>query len=80
MSNEILDLIKAEGWTVTWKGKEQVVLVQGTEYPIAHPFAIYSKIYREDPNPEIKYQALRRMHDLLWPKQVDTWNYWDERK
>ena len=78
MSKEILNLIKEEGWETTFKDGKQVVLVYGTEYPVTHPFAIHSKIYRTETNPEIKYFHLKRMHDLMWPEYVKSWNYWDE--
>lgn len=80
MPKEITDLIKDEGWEITWKEGKQIVLVNGTAYPVVHPFSIHSKIYREETNPEIKYQSLRRMHALMWPKLQGTWNYWDERR
>ena len=79
MTQEIANLIKAEGWEVIRRGKDYNVLVDGKPYPPTHPFLIHSKIYREADEPEIKYQHLKRMHDLLWPEYTKSWNYWDER-
>lgn len=80
MDKAIANLILQEGWEISRKEGKDIVIVNGTEYPFTHPFAIYSKIYREEENPEIKYQALKRMHDLMWPDYAKTWNIWDERR
>jgi hypothetical protein len=76
MDKEIVKLIKEEGWEV----KNGKVVVYGKEFPLVHPFAIHSKLYRTEENPDIKYQHLKRMHDLMWPGYVASWNYWDERR
>lgn len=80
MDRELQALILNEGWKTTVKNGKEIVVVNGNEYPVTHPFAIWSKIYREEDNPELKYQALKRMHDLMWPQFIPTWNYWDERR
>lgn len=80
-TKEFIELCKFEGWEVD-KGQDgsPCILAEGRQFPIAHPFAIHSKIYRTDTNPDTKYMHLKRMHDILWPKYIDTWNYWDERR
>lgn len=81
MKDLSLDLIRAEGWEIQSRGREDgVVIAYGKEFPIRHPFHIYSKLYKEEKNPELKYDFLKRMHDLLWPQEVATWNYWCERR
>jgi len=81
MSKDLIDACKAEGWEVSRDARGSFkVVAEGREFPLTHPFAIHSKIYRTETNPDIKYNHLKRMHDILWPQYIDTWNYWDERR
>lgn len=80
---DILALNKAEGWDVVkTKSKEGGVLYEvecnGENFPLAHPFAIHSKLYRTSGNPEMRYRSFKKMHDYLWPHTV--WHYWTERR
>lgn len=76
----IIDLIKKEGWEIRVQGKgaarKQTVVVYDEEFPITHPFAIHSKLYRTTKNPETKYFHLKSMHDYMWPEE--TWHSWTE--
>ena len=72
----IRELIEKEGWECD----DRKVRVYGLEFPIVHPVGIHLKLYRSSENPEIKFQHLKAAHDYLWPDEVDTWNYWSERR
>lgn len=72
----ILDLIRAEGWECDGRR----VKVYGQELPVMHPAGIHLWAYRTSQNPEVKYQHLKAAHDYLWPEEVETWNYWSERR
>lgn len=76
MQETTLDLLRAEGWEI----RRNSVVAYGKEFPLVHPFPIYSKLYREETNPDLKYLFLTKMHHMLWPKDVLTWNYWTERR
>src|ERR1041385_6135927 len=70
------DLIFEEEWII----KDGFVEVFNQKFPITHPYAIYCKLYKEETNPELKYQFLKKLHDFLWPEDILTWNYWTERR
>jgi len=78
--NKVLEkLYGLEGWKVFLHEKKPHVEVNGHLFPAEyHPFSIYSKLYREETNPDLKYNSLKRMHDLMWPAFIPSWNYWDE--
>lgn len=87
MSASEVDLIKKEGWEIREEtlrddaGRSIVrhhVLAYGQQFPVCHPFQIYAKLYRNETNPELKYQFMKAMHDYLWPNTV--WHYWTERR
>lgn len=76
----IKELIEAEGWEITGdRGKPQV-RAYGEIFPLAHPHSIYSKLYREETNPERKFEFMKKLHHLMWPEEIITWNYWTERR
>lgn len=56
------------------------MIVHNEVLPIAHPFNVYLKFYRDSTIPEIRYQSMMRAHDLLWPHYVLTNNYWMEER
>lgn len=74
--NPNLLLCLNEGWDIS----ENKVTAFGQQFPIVHPFSIYGKVYREEKNPELKYQCMKKMHDILWPSHYKTWHYWTERR
>lgn len=57
----------------------QVVLVYDSEFEVQHPFNIHRKLVQMYHHPEIKYHHLKRLHDILFPSRVRTWNYWEDR-
>lgn len=71
-------LLLKEGWEVEGQGSDKKVLVYGQYFPIVHPFAIYAKLYRTETNPTMKYTFMVKMHHILWPQHIKTWNYWTE--
>lgn len=73
-------LIEEEGWEIKTTGKESFIIADGKEFPYAHPFSIHSKLFREEPNPNLKYKSLRAMHRYAWPEYEAYWNFWDERR
>jgi hypothetical protein len=56
----------------------EYVSVYGEKFPITHPFAIHSKLYRTSGNPDIRYLHFKAMHDYLWPNTL--WHDWTERR
>lgn len=76
----LIPLIKKENWEVTRDSGEYRVIAYGQNFPLAHPLAIYQKLYRTEKNPELKFIYMKWIHDTLWPKEVITWNYWTERR
>lgn len=55
------------------------VYAYGETYPLVDPLAIHLKAYRVHPSHDTRYQAMKAAFDILWPKQVITYNYWMER-
>lgn len=73
-------LLHYEGWEIVEENGEQYVIAMGEKIKYAHPFAVWSKLYKTTGNPTIRYTALRAMHRYAWPDYEATWNYWDERR
>jgi len=72
-SNE--ELLQAEGWSIE-KGR---VFAYGQDFPITDPVNIHLKIYRTATDPNVKFAAMKRAFEILWPQDVLTYNYWLER-
>lgn len=81
----LISLTEKEGWEVVkitepepgkspWR-----VIVDGEERPLTHPFFLHLRAYRQAEDADVRFDHVRRAHDLLWPQMVDTWNEWDER-
>ena len=110
-TQELIDLIIAENWTIENRKVTQlvkvnvnevyekngikynhlvpkqvehyieklVVLVYDSEFDIDHPYNIHKKLILEYHNPELKYRSYKRIHDMMFPTRIETWNYWEER-
>lgn len=78
MNPEIANLLKKEGWEVTTKDGIESVIIYNKTFPAVHPFSIYCKLFREEKNPELKYQFMKKCHDILWPDSL--WHRWTERR
>src|SRR5687767_8835225 len=74
-SQTLRELCLLEGWELTQHG----IRVNGENLPLAHPFQVYLKLYREAATPVDKLRYFQRTHDLLWPQMVLTNNAWQER-
>lgn len=48
-------------------------------WPITTPLDIELGCYRQNWNGNA-YQHLKKAHDILWPQDIKTWNYWTERR
>ena len=75
---QLISKIEDEGWTAYKKNGTYQVEAYGKTFPLVHPFSIYSKLYREEENGDLKYQFLKKMHDMLWPGSL--WHFWTERR
>lgn len=65
----------AEGWEIEGNN----VWAYGKSFPLVDPLAIHLKTYRTDESHQTRYDAMKRAFEILWPKQILTWNYWMER-
>lgn len=91
IGDQRLAAIKHEGWEletrledVILNGQEckiekKIVWAYGMEFPVANPLSIYLAVYRRHDKAEVRLDAMRHAHHLLWPDRVLTWNYWQER-
>lgn len=73
----VKELCRAEGWEVI--DSDNTIRVGERTYPLAHPYSVYLKIYRESRAPEEKLNAFKKVHDMLWPKMAATNNAWQDR-
>lgn len=55
------------------------VYAYGDIYPLVDPLAIHLKAYRTHASHDTRYNAMKAAFDILWPKQIITYNYWMER-
>lgn len=84
--NQLISLAEEEGWEIGKKqrvgpGEAAFYIKIGTErLPLLHPAFIHLRFYRKAKASEVRFEHLKRAHDLLWPEMADTWNYWDERR
>ena len=58
----------------------ETVKVEDEIFPLTHPLNIHLKLYRTNKNPERKFLHMKAAHDLLWPHEIPSWNYWTERR
>lgn len=74
-------LCLAEGWEVIEKpDASPIVIANDKEHGLVHPYQIHLKLYREARDPDERFNSMRRIHDMLWPHHIQTWNYWTERR
>ena len=78
MKEPISELIKKEGWEVVKKDDELKILAYGKEFPYRHPVQIHLKLYREETNPDQKFEHMKAAHFYLRPDLIKTWHYWTE--
>ena len=84
MTTPLESLFLKEGWEIKGKGIDAYVEAFGqsfnlfTEQGPIHPFSIYAKLYRTETNPDLKYNHMKAMHDILWPNLV--YHYWTEER
>lgn len=81
-------LAEERGWRIIHRelsseeiidGAEQWWVDVGTrEMPLAHPWKIHLRLYRDATDPEERYDNLVAVHHLLWPQYAETWTEWDE--
>src|SRR5699024_6265853 len=80
------ELILKEGWKiVTKEEKGQVAYYVKTPYEdqlgllkAKHPAWLHLEIYAKHTDPNVKYQHMKRAHDILWPQEI--WHEWTERR
>jgi hypothetical protein len=69
----------SEGFEVIKTKEGTKVIAYGKTFPLCNPITIHLNVYRTHQSQETRYQAMKRAFELLWPKQVLTYNYWMER-
>ena len=74
-------LAAKEGWEVFQDTDDKEFKVHTSEgiYPLAHPYPTYLKLYRDTQSSDSKYNYMVKIHNLLWPSYIKTFNYWEER-
>lgn len=79
---DLFTLIKQEGWNVKKHKNNHVVVTPYAEdigpLPVKHPALLHLEIYKLHSSPDIKYEHLKKAHDILWPDTV--WHSWTERR
>lgn len=77
----LMKMLEAEGWPPKQNSEGKwVVDVYGMELPAVHPATLHLKVYKESKNPELKFQHMKKAHDLIWPREVPSWHYWTEKR
>lgn len=82
----IPQLILNEGWTIyknPKKGKDPYLVKTPYEDDIGplkakHPAFLHLDIYAKSKLPSVKFQHLKKAHDLFWPQEL--WHEWTERR
>jgi hypothetical protein len=78
----LISLIQDEGWDIRRVGNQLVVVTPYEDeighLKVQHPVLIHLNIFKDHNNPAIKYQHLKKAHDILWPNRV--FHYWTERR
>jgi hypothetical protein len=80
------ELIRKEGWELVSKEeKGQTAYYVRTPYEnelgllkARHPAWLHLEIYAKHTSPEVRYQHMKKAHDILWPKEI--WHEWTERR
>jgi len=74
--------IEKEGWEIGTNpdNGKRIVYAYGEEFPLVDPLAIHFKVYRTHTNGDVRYDAMKRAHDILFPGSIKTFNYWVERQ
>lgn len=77
----LVELIKQEGWNL-FKGenKEPQIEAFGKIFPVRHPVWIRLKLYREETNPDLKFEHMLASHFYFRPDRRLTWHYWSEER
>lgn len=75
MKDPRVDACRKAGFEI----EKDTVWAYGKQFPLTDPLSIHLKVYRTDESVETRYQAMKAAFDLLWPKQILTYNYWMER-
>lgn len=73
---EYTQLCCKEGWEVD-KG---IVYANNREFKVAHPYLIHLNLYRHETDPAAKLHSMHRIHDMLWPQHIITYNSWTDRR
>lgn len=79
MHKSYVPLCVKEGWEVEGS-RVYVPSCGGKEFKLAHPYQIHLRLYRGETDPATRLYSMHRVHDMLWPDHVVTWNYWTERR
>jgi hypothetical protein len=69
---------QAEGFETIIADGKLAIKGLGKLWPYVHPFAIYAKLYRTDPDPDMRYQYFQQMDRIVWPRLQATSNYWHD--
>lgn len=76
---QLIELNKAEGFDLKLDSTQTpIVIANGKTFPLMHPYSIQLMLYRDETDPELKFQAMKRVHHMLWPQYVGTWHSWTE--
>lgn len=78
MKDVITQLIEKEGWEIVKKDDGLKVLAYGKEFAVRHPVLIHLKLYRDETNPDQKFNHMQAAHFYLRPDLIKTWHYWTE--
>lgn len=78
---EYTRLAHIEGWDVTKNPVDgsDLIIADGREFPLLHPYQIHLRLYRDGIAPEGRLQHFIAVHNMLWPEHVQLHNYWQER-
>lgn len=77
---DIESLVKKENWELITRDDSKIIIAEGQEFPLRHPFDVHAKLYRAAPWGDKKYRHLKAMYDYAFPQRLPTWHYWKERR
>lgn len=79
LSGKTIELIKKEGWRL-FRGEDDKPKVEayGKIFNAKHPCLTYLRLYREETNPDLKFEFMKSAHLYLRPELAPTWNTWTE--
>jgi hypothetical protein len=86
----LIRLAEDQGWGIVKRELSPEQIIDGEdpwyvniggerEMPLAHPWKIHLRIYRDTTDSEERYNSLVAAHHFLWPQYKETWTEWDER-